>query len=193
MFLHAARSVAQINTIPTGVQAVAVVSAILATSLCMIYPLWSIFSAVCAILLFCNVCLLVWDIPDGLHFTANFLLGLTSAVTPILFPWVNIIMKDDAEARAFVTGAMMTMGWAFFSWYLITVFPVIEAPKWRKGYTVNTCLVCAFWMLFMIGQYLHSKNLKKAEGDSHIPEDVEGKAREFVHVESVGGKKDDEI
>jgi hypothetical protein len=40
--------------------------------------------------------------------TANLLLGLTSAVTPILFPWVNIIMKDDAEARAFTTGAMVS-------------------------------------------------------------------------------------
>lgn len=38
---------------------------------------------------------------------AYFLLGFTAAVTPILIPWVNIIMKDDAEARAFTTGAMV--------------------------------------------------------------------------------------
>lgn len=35
------------------------------------------------------------------------MLGFTSCVTPILFPWVNMIMKDDAEARAFTTGAMV--------------------------------------------------------------------------------------
>ncbi|KAF2025012.1 hypothetical protein EK21DRAFT_117208 [Setomelanomma holmii] len=46
-------------------------------------------------------------------------------------------MKDDNEARSFTTGAMMTIGWAFFSFYPITVFPILEAPQWTKGYTVN--------------------------------------------------------
>lgn len=45
----------------------------------------------------------------------------------------------------------------------------------------------------MIGQYLHSKDLKKAKVESHIPEDVEGKAGEFIHVESGRGKKGDEV
>ena len=58
---------------------------------------------------------------------------------------------------------------------------------------MNTSLVVAFWLLFMIGQYLHSKDLKKAKVESHIPEDVEGKSGEFIHVESVGGKKGDEV
>ena len=45
---------------------------------------------------------------------AYFLLGFTAAVTPILIPWVNIIMKDDAEARAFTTGAMVKYpSWPF--------------------------------------------------------------------------------
>jgi hypothetical protein len=65
--LHGTYTVAQINVYPTGVQAVAVVTGILATSLCMIYPLWAIFSVVAGVLLFCNVVLLIWDIPLGLH------------------------------------------------------------------------------------------------------------------------------
>jgi hypothetical protein len=36
------------------------------------------------------------------------MLGLTSCVTPILFPWVNLIMRDDVEAKAFTTGAMVS-------------------------------------------------------------------------------------
>jgi hypothetical protein len=54
------------------------------------------------------------------------LLGFTAGVTPILFPWVNIVMKDDNEARAFTTGAMLTFGFAVYSFYPITVFPVVE-------------------------------------------------------------------
>ena len=49
------------------IQGVAIVSAILATGLCMIYPLWAVFGVVTGILLFSNICLLVWDIPLGLH------------------------------------------------------------------------------------------------------------------------------
>lgn len=60
-------TVAQINMIPTGVQAVSIVFGILTTSLVMIYPMWAIMSIVSAILFFANACLLAWDIPLGLH------------------------------------------------------------------------------------------------------------------------------
>ena len=93
-------------------------------------------------------------------------------------------MKDDNEARSFTTGAMMTIGWAFFSFYPITVFPVLEAPKWRKGFTVNTVLICCYWVLFLIGQYLWRRELasKKYEngGDST---DVVVEKEEPEHVE----------
>jgi hypothetical protein len=62
-----AYTIPQINTIPTGAQGVSVVAALLATSLCMIYPLWSIFSIVQTIFIIANILLLVWNIPKGLH------------------------------------------------------------------------------------------------------------------------------
>jgi hypothetical protein len=40
--------------------------------------------------------------------TAFYLFGFTAVITPILIPWVNMVMKDDAEARAFTTGAMVS-------------------------------------------------------------------------------------
>jgi hypothetical protein len=113
--LHGTYTVPEINTIPTGVQGVAIVTGILSTSLCMVYPIWTTFTFATAVLLFSNVVLLVWDIPTGLHFTAYYLLGMTSCITPILFPWVNMIMKDDAEARAFTTGAMVSLEIFFLS------------------------------------------------------------------------------
>lgn len=114
-----------------------------------------------------------------------YLLGMTSCVTPILFPWVNMIMKDDNEARSFTTGAMMTIGWAFFSFYPITVFPILEAPKWRKGFTVNTVLICCYWTLFLVGQYLWKREVasKKYDINAHTSdEELTGK-NESVHVE----------
>jgi hypothetical protein len=79
-------SVPQINMIPTGAQGVSVVAGILATSLCMVYPTWAIFQVVMVIFMFGNICLMVWDIPFNLHFTAYYLLGTSAAITPILIP-----------------------------------------------------------------------------------------------------------
>ncbi|KAF7547511.1 hypothetical protein G7Z17_g7674 [Cylindrodendrum hubeiense] len=187
--LNGTWTVAQINVIPTGVQAIAIVSGVLATSLVMVYPIWVVVSFVASILLFANVCLLVWDIPVGLHFTAYYMLGLTSCVTPILFPWVNMILKDDAEARAFTTGSMMTFGWIFFSFYPITVFPVIEAPKWRKGYIVNTIFVIIWFTLFMIGQFLWRRDLKKDKYNINRVNEEELKIDDAMHLEMAKEKE----
>jgi hypothetical protein len=62
-------TVPQINTIPTGVSAVSVVFTILATSLCMIYPIWIIYSVNQFILMFAVITLLIWEVPDGLKCT----------------------------------------------------------------------------------------------------------------------------
>ncbi|CAN9407478.1 unnamed protein product [Alternaria sp. RS040] len=121
--------------------------------------------------------------------TCYYLLGLTSCVTPILFPWVNMIMKDDNEARSFTTGAMMTIGWAFFSFYPITVFPILEAPQWAKGYTVNIVFIICYWILFMVGQYLwrREEKTKKFDINRQEDEDVLNKP-EAVHIEVADDK-----
>jgi hypothetical protein len=127
-----AYTIPQINTIPTGAQGVSVFAALLATSLCMIYPLWTIFSIVQAIFMFANIILLVWVVPKGLHFACYYLLGVSAAVTPILMPFINMAMRDDAEARAITVGAMLTAGWAVFSFYPIVVFPVVQGKPSRS-------------------------------------------------------------
>jgi hypothetical protein len=83
------------------------------------------------------------------------------------------MMKDDNEARSFTTGGMMTIGWAFFSFYPITVFPILEAPQWTKGYTVNIVFILCYWILFMIGQYLwiREDRTKKFDINANTSED----------------------
>ncbi|KAH7114272.1 major facilitator superfamily domain-containing protein [Dendryphion nanum] len=156
-------SITQINTIPTGAQGVSVITALLATSLCMVYPLWSIFTIVQTIYMTANVLLLVWVIPKGLHFACYYLLGVSAAVTPILMPFINMVLMDDAEARAITVGAMLTAGWAVFSFYPITVFPVIEAPRWTKGYSVNIAFVFFTWFFFCLGQFMYHRDLKRKQ------------------------------
>jgi len=158
-----AYTIPQINTIPTGAQGVSVFAALLATSLCMVYPLWSIFSIVQTIYIVANISLLVWNIPKGYHFACYYLLGVSAAVTPILMPFINMALRDDAEARAVTVGAMLTAGWAVFSFYPITVFPIVEGPKWTKGYAVNICFIVGCWSSFLVMQYLYKKSENKKQ------------------------------
>lgn len=76
-------------------------------------------------------------------------------------PFINMALRDDAEARAVTVGAMLTAGWAVFSFYPITVFPIIEGPRWTKGYSVNIAFICGCWGTFLAMQYLYKKSEKK--------------------------------
>ena len=65
--LHKTYSLEQVTNLPTGAQAVSIVAGILATSLCMIYPIWLIFTIVAIIFLFGLVVLLIWHVSLALH------------------------------------------------------------------------------------------------------------------------------
>ncbi|GJC84372.1 vitamin H transporter [Colletotrichum liriopes] len=165
-------TVPQINTIPTGAQGVSVIAAVLATSLCMVYPTWIIFQVVMAIFMFANICQMVWFIPHGLHFTAYYLFGVSAAVTPILVPTVNYWMKDSAEARAFCTGSMLTFGFAISSFYPIVAFPVVEAPRWKKGYIVNFFFILGCWFFLSLGFFLIRKQEKRQKETALLDEET---------------------
>lgn len=177
-------TVPQINTIPTGAQGVSIVAAILATSLCMVYPTWIIFLIVESIFLFADICNIVWDIPVGLHFTSYYLFGVSAAVTPILIPTVNHWFKDNAEARAFCTGSMLTLGFAVSAWYPLVVFPVVEAPRWKKGYIVNFFFILGCWSCLTLGFFLYNRQEKREKAARQDEELViKEKGDDVRHVE----------
>lgn len=79
-------------------------------------------------------------------------------------PFINMALRDDAEARAVTVGAMLTSGWAVFSFYPITVFPIVEGPQWTKGYSVNIAFICGCWGMFLFMQYMYRKSERKKAG-----------------------------
>ncbi|KAN0091676.1 MFS general substrate transporter [Hyaloscypha variabilis] len=174
-------TVPQINTYPTGISAVSAVALLLCTSLCMVYPIWIIVIAVQCITMFSIIVMLVWKVPLSLHFLAFYLLGFTTALPSIIVPWVNIVMKDDAEARAVTTGAMITVASAVNAFYPITVFPVLQAPRWRRGYTVEVVFVSMVWILFTLGYFLHRRDVKRV--GAFNPSDEEKTEVELIHIE----------
>ncbi|RYP66643.1 hypothetical protein DL769_005975 [Monosporascus sp. CRB-8-3] len=84
------------------------------------------------------------------------------------------------------TGVQMTVGWAFFGFYPITAFPVLEAPRWKKGFTVNTVLVICYGALFMVGQFLWLRDEKRKKYVGDISEEETIVKDSTVHVEDTG-------
>lgn len=78
-------------------------------------------------------------------------------------PFINMALRDDAEARAVTVGAMLTAGWAVFSFYPITVFPIVQGPRWTRGYSVNICFIIGCWSTFLLMQYLYKRSEAKKE------------------------------
>ncbi|RYP93820.1 hypothetical protein DL770_000016 [Monosporascus sp. CRB-9-2] len=77
-------------------------------------------------------------------------------------------------------------GWAFFSFYPITAFPVLEAPRWKKGFTVNTILVICYGALFMVGQFLWLKDEKCKKYVEDTSEEETIVKDSTFHVENTG-------
>lgn len=66
----------------------------------------------------------------------------------------------------------------------------ITAPKWRKGYIVNTVFVICWWALFMLGQFLWRRDVKSGKyssGEYAIKDESKDgkdeKAGDLEHVE----------
>ncbi|KAH7259818.1 hypothetical protein NW759_002729 [Fusarium solani] len=193
-------SIELINILPTGTQLMAIVVGILVPQFVMVYPIWMPVLFTGTVLIFSNICLRIWYIPVGMKFAAWFLMGFNSCVTPMLFPFVHLIMKDDNEAKSFTTGAMMTVGWSFFTWYNVVVFPVTEGPQWTRGFTASICL-CVIWVsLFLTGYVLWQRDIKRGlykhaieeeENEEILNEKVEQVQAESTHLEEK--EKDKEL
>ena len=68
--------------------------------------------------------------------------------------------------------------------YPITVFPVIEAPRWQKGYIVDICFVAMTWIVFSIGVVLKMRDDKKRKRLELQRVNLE--SREISQIRSLG-------
>jgi hypothetical protein len=76
------------------------------------------------------------------------------------------------------------MGWAIYSFYPIAVFPVLEAPKWRKGYSVDICFIFGCWITLMIGFWLQRRDEKKQQRLSRGDEEGSAKTNDPELIET---------
>ena len=81
------------------------------------------------------------------------------------------------------------MGWAIYSFYPIAVFPVLEAPRWLKGYTVDLLFIIGCWLTLMLGFWLQKRDEKK-EAILAERDEENFKAREIEQGEDTSSVKE---
>ena len=86
----------------------------------------------------------------------------------------------------------MTVGWSFFTWYNVVVFPIYEGPRWTRGFTANICLVTVWVSLFITGYLLWQRDIRRGlyknaiqeeENEEMLDEKVAQVTAESTHVE----------
>lgn len=90
---------------------------------------WQMFSFAQFFMLFAAIVLTVWNVPDALKFAAFYVGGFSGMTSPILYSWVNTVLRGDAEERALVIGSMMTFGYCTYIWVPLFTFPTVQAPQ----------------------------------------------------------------
>ncbi|CAK7225566.1 hypothetical protein SBRCBS47491_005932 [Sporothrix bragantina] len=190
-------SVVQVNRLPTVTYAINIVASWLGTTLAAIYPSWIIYTIVTVCCVFSTICMIIWDIPTGLHFFAWYLYGVYGCASPILYSAVNTIVRDDSEERALILGSMMTIGYSFNIWVPLLVFPTAGsngAPRWRKGWPFILVWFVLLWLGFVAAIVLHKRDQKRktvyagtgpvgdSETDTQVSEDAGSSADGEVAV-----------
>ncbi|KAI1340705.1 MFS general substrate transporter [Xylariaceae sp. FL0016] len=141
---------AQVNTYPLGIQAVGIVSNMLAA----IYidatgrrvPMGLL---ACALQLIATILLFVRDLQWGAAMFAFYLAGTSYIVNPLLFGWANIICQrggDDAR-RSVILTSMNAFAQILYTWWGIVLYPADLVPYWRNGYIGMIVVICMLFTL----------------------------------------------
>lgn len=70
----------------------------------------------------------------------------------------------------------MTVGWAFFTWFNVVAFPITEGPRWTRGFTATVVLTCCYMTLFVVGQILWRRDIKRGLYKRAIEEEENNEA-----------------
>ncbi|KAI0168503.1 pantothenate transporter liz1 [Pestalotiopsis sp. NC0098] len=155
---------AQVNTYPLGIQAVGIVSNLMAA----VYidatgrrvPMGIL---ACALQLASTVILIIPEVPFAATMFAFYCAGTSYIVNPLLFGWANIILQrggDDA-LRSVVLAAMNAASQILYVWWGIVLYPADEVPYWQKGsigmLVVISLLLALLWVVHWLDKYTLAK------------------------------------
>lgn len=112
---------------------------------------------------FTSLLLAIWTIPTGLKWFSFLASRIPVAYGPLSMTWANEICGADAEERAVVLGIMNAAGYAFNAWLPLLTYPVVDAPKFKKGFAYTTAAFAAQAAITWTVWWLARRDRKKEE------------------------------
>ncbi|KAK9450429.1 major facilitator superfamily domain-containing protein [Limtongia smithiae] len=132
-------TVEQVNIIPTGGNAIAIVVAYFFSIVSDYNQRRAPFIFVAILIPFiCNIIIAVWNIPFGLMMAANLINYANFSSQPLVVAWAAESFQDDAETRGLVVGLGNTISYTMSAWLPLFLFPTTEAPHYRLGYKISS-------------------------------------------------------
>ncbi|KAL4877788.1 major facilitator superfamily domain-containing protein [Aspergillus karnatakaensis] len=155
---------AQVNTYPLGIQAMGIVSNMLAAiyidatgrrvPMCILAASLQLVST---IILFFPAA------PWPAIMFAFYLAGSAYIVNPLLFGWANIICQrggDDAR-RSVILTSMNAFAQILYTWWGIVLFPADKVPYWRDGYIGMVVVIALLFSLVWVVLWLDRRTAKQ--------------------------------
>lgn len=155
----------QVNTYPLGIQAMGIVSNLMAA----VYidatgrrvPMGIL---ACALQLVVTIILFIRSSPWAAIMFAFYLAGSSYIVNPLLFRWANIICQRDGDdaRRSVILTSMNAFAQILYTWWGIVLFPANEAPYWRNGYIGMVIVIAVMFSLLWVVLWVSDQVLRYA-------------------------------
>lgn len=78
----------------------------------------------------------------------------------MIYSWANIICTKDAEERAFVVSAMLTLCTIMNVWVPLVFWQTVESPRFLKGYIFQTSLQPIYFAWTVLVYYMATRYKK---------------------------------
>ncbi|KAH9902109.1 MFS general substrate transporter [Xylariomycetidae sp. FL2044] len=155
-------SVVQINTIPTIVSAMNIVSDLLGGLVAdRIRLFWPPLVASALPVLAGLVLLVAWEVGEGGRLLGFILTGFGAAYSPLIMGWASVLMVGDAEERAIVVASMNAISQGIMAGTQTVQFPASAAPNFHGGFISVLCItVLQVGSCFLI-LYLERRDLRR--------------------------------
>ncbi|KAG8722530.1 hypothetical protein FRC08_001044 [Ceratobasidium sp. 394] len=111
-------------------------------------------------LLISSIMLLVWDIPLGAKYFAFYLGGCGYAGQGSNFAWANEVSRTDLE-RSFILYSMNLWSNAFTAWWILLIWPVSSAPRYRRGMISTIPISIVSVLIGWVAQFLHKRSMRE--------------------------------
>lgn len=101
--------------------------------------------------------------------------GLDGPLSPIFMAWANILCSNDSQLRALTIAIMNSSGAALTTVIQQFLYPVIDAPKYRKGFPASLSFIGGMCIWVFVVRRFEIRAMKQKEVE------VEG---EMIETES---------